>query len=82
MMREQADAVGVAIGKAATYGGAGSMIVFGLTLYELGIIVGIVTALLGYVTQLYFNRRRDRRELLEHSARMERLLSEWDGPEG
>ena len=48
----------------------------------LGIIVGIVTALLGYVTQLYFNRRRDRRELLEHSARMERLLGEWDGPQG
>lgn len=78
MMRDQADALGVAIGKTATYSGAGSMIVFGLSLYELGVIVGMVTGVIGLFVQWHFNRRRDRREALEHAARMERLRDEWE----
>lgn len=54
------------------------MIVFGLTLYELGVIVGMVTGVIGLVVQWHFNRRRDRREIIEHSARMERLRDEFD----
>lgn len=40
---------------------------FGLTLNEIGVIVGICTSLLMLVANLYFQWRRDKRE--EHAAK-------------
>lgn len=36
-------------------------------------LLGVVIALCGLLMQWYFNRKRDRRETLEHEARMRKL---------
>ena len=69
-MRDHADSVGVITGKAATYGGGASAFVFGLSASEFAAIVGATVAVLGFLTQLVFNRRRERREAAEHELRM------------
>jgi hypothetical protein len=80
MLREQTDAAGVVIGKLGAYGGGASALWFGLSAGEFAAITGAVIGVLGYLTQLYFNRRRERRESedrlerrAEHQARLERL---------
>lgn len=75
MIREQADAIGLAVGKVGTYGGGTSAFVFGLTANELAAVVGVVVAVVGLIVQFYFSRRRDRREQAEHEARMRQLQS-------
>lgn len=70
MLQDQTDTIGVMTGKAATYGGGASAFLFGLSASEFAAIVGATVAVLGYLTQLYFNRRRERRESDEHAARM------------
>lgn len=80
MLREQTDAAGVVIGKLGAYGGGASALWFGLSAGEFAAITGAVIGVLGYLTQLYFNRRRERRESedrlerrVEHEARLARL---------
>lgn len=77
MLRDQIDAIGVGVGKAGAYGGGGATVLSAMTLHDWGIVAGIVIGVLGYVTQVIFNRRRDRRERelreegrAEHLARM------------
>lgn len=53
-----------------TYGGSVMSVGFGLTLNEAGVIVGIVMALLGFGTQIFFSIRRDRRERAHHRKMM------------
>ena len=45
----------------------------GLTANELMAFVGVILAALGFLTNLWFQRRRDRREDLEHQRRMEKM---------
>lgn len=80
MLREQADAIGVGAGKAGAYGGGAVAFISGMSAHEIAAYVGAVVCILGYLTQLYFNRRRDRREYedrldrqAEHKARMKQL---------
>ncbi|MCT9017176.1 phage holin family protein [Cupriavidus gilardii] len=56
-------------------GYAGSVVSIGasLTLTDIGIIVGIVTALLTFGFNAWYIRRKDRREVEEHAARMRAL---------
>lgn len=70
MLKENADAIGVGVGKVATYGGGASAFVFGMSASEFAAVVGAVVAVLGWLTQIYFNRRRERREQSEYEARM------------
>ena len=70
IIQEQADAIGVAVGKTAAYGGGASAFVFGLSANEFAALGGIVVGVLGLLVQWYFNRRRDRREHEEFIARM------------
>lgn len=77
-MNERLDAIGLATAKAATYGGGASAFVFGLSASEFAAVVGAVVALLGWLTQLYFNRRRDRRERDEHAAKMARWVRDLE----
>lgn len=69
-MRDQIDAAGVMVGKAGTYGGGASALIFGLSASEFAALVGAVVAIAGLAVQWYFNRRRDRREQAEFEARM------------
>lgn len=78
MMRDQADAIGVAVGKAGTYGGGASAFVFGLSASEFAALCGVAVAVAGAVVQWYFNRRRDRREQVEHLARMVAIQGRCD----
>lgn len=59
---------------AVSYGGAGASVGSALTLTDWGIIIGIVTALLTFGANIVYQSRRDRREQLEHDARMAGLL--------
>ena len=62
-----------AAGKVTTYAGGAGAVFGGLTASDIGVIGGLVVAILGWCTQVYFSRRRDRREQSEYAARMERL---------
>lgn len=86
MLRDQIDAIGVGVGKVGTYGGGGATVLSAMTLHDWGIAAGIVIGVLGYVTQVFFNRRRDRRERLEfeanerrEQAKFEREMSRYGG---
>lgn len=78
-MRDQIDAAGLLAGKVSMYGGAGSALWFGLSAGEFAAVGGLAIGVVGYVTQLYFNRRRDRRESAEHEARMSSLRDDRHG---
>ncbi|MBN0126558.1 hypothetical protein JTL62_32530 [Pseudomonas aeruginosa] len=47
---------------AASYTGAGISVLSGLTLTDVGIIVGIATAILTFVANMVWQARKDRRE--------------------
>lgn len=71
-MPEQAtlDATLAAAGSKATYTGAGTFSVGWLLSSEFGILVGLVLGVGGFLVQLYYSRKRDRREQAEHDRRM------------
>lgn len=56
-------------GKTATYGGAISAVVSGLTISEIGVIVGIIVGVVGLLLGQCWQWRKDRRE--------ERALTAW-----
>jgi hypothetical protein len=62
----------------ASYAGSGVSIVSSLTLTDIGIIIGIVTALLTFGINAYFLSRKDQREAEEHEARMRNLQAGAD----
>lgn len=53
-----------------SYAGAAVSIASSLTLTDVGIIVGIATALLTFAINAWYMARKDRREAEEHQARM------------
>jgi hypothetical protein len=59
--------------KTASYTGGGVSVVSALTLTEIGIIVGIATAILTLVINALYTYRKDRREKLETEARLKKL---------
>lgn len=72
---ETLDAVALATSKAAVFGGSTAAVVFGLTAYDVAAITGAVVAVAGLLVQIYYNRKRDRRETREHLVRMSKYLS-------
>ena len=71
-LEEQTDAIGVAVGKTAAYGGGASAFVFGLSANEFAALCGIVVGVVGLAVQWYYNRRRDRREQELHAVKLKR----------
>lgn len=53
-----------------SYAGAVASIGASLTLTEIGVIVGIFTALATFAVNMYFAYRRDQREQMETEARL------------
>ena len=78
-MNEHTDGAALLAAKTATYGGGASAVWFGLSANEWAALIGAMVAVIGLCVQVYFNRRRDRRELEYHIERM-RELREDDGP--
>jgi hypothetical protein len=64
------DAMGVIVGKTATYGGGASAFLFGLSANELAAVCGVLIALAGLAVQSFYNHRRDRRESSESAERI------------
>lgn len=71
-LEEQTDAIGVAAGKAATFGGATSAFWFGLTANEFAALCGVVVGVAGLILQWFYNRRRDKRERELHEVKLQR----------
>lgn len=59
-----------------SYGGAAASVGSAMTLPEIGIIVGIVTAVATFLFNMVWQYRKDAREQVEHKLRMEGLLEE------
>ena len=51
------DAVSTKIASAATYGGSGAAVIFGLTANEFAAISGVVIALCGLLVNIYFKHQ-------------------------
>jgi hypothetical protein len=73
MTTEHTDAIGIVAGKVASIGGGASAFLFGLTANEAAALAGCLVGCAGLLVQVYFSRRRDRREQLEHEIRMLRM---------
>jgi len=79
MSNHAAENAGIVASKVSAYGGAAGAVFFGLTLNELGVIVGIFVAVVGLVLGQIWSWRKDRRESREQAARMRRDFgSNWD----
>lgn len=59
--------------EATSYAGGAVAVASSLTLTEIGIIVGIATALLTFLLNLVYTYRKDRREERETAARLAAL---------
>jgi hypothetical protein len=57
MPQEKLEAI-AEIGSKATYTGAGTAILFGLTVNEVVALIGLALAGLGYITNAYYKRRQ------------------------
>ena len=78
-MSQTAENAPIVGGKVAAYGGAGTAVVSGLKLHEIGVIIGIVVGVLGLLLSQYWSWRKDRREQREQRARMRRDFgTDWD----
>ena len=79
MTPESVERVGTVAGKTLMYGGAAGSAVSGLTLSEIGVVVGIVIGVLGLLLGQYWAWRKDRREQLESEARLRHKFGTgWD----
>nr|WP_229656217.1 holin [Burkholderia pseudomallei] len=61
-----------------SYAGSIASVASSLTLTDIGVIVGILTAIATFGLNFYFARRKDRREQIELAARL-RELEHYDG---
>ncbi|QNN56486.1 hypothetical protein H9K76_18390 [Diaphorobacter ruginosibacter] len=78
-MSSTTESVGIVAGKTAAYGGGATAFVSGLTLSEVGVIVGIVVAVLGLLLGQFWSWRRDRREQREMDVRLSHDIGTgWD----
>ena len=69
----------IVAGKTAAYGGATTAVVSGMSLSEMGIIVGAIVGVLGLIFGQYWAWRKDRREAREMEARMQHKFGTgWD----
>lgn len=59
--------------QAASYAGAGTSVIAGLTLTDIGVIIGIVTAILTLAFNVIYQVRKDRREQRIYKLEVERL---------
>lgn len=56
--------------KTAAYAGSGAAVISGLTLNEIGVIVGIFVGVIGLIASQYWSWRKDQREHLETQLRL------------
>ena len=67
------DAIGIAATAKVTNAGAGASVLGWIMSSEFGVLAGILLALLGFLTNLWFQHRRDKREAAAHAKFMSTL---------
>ena len=70
------DTAAAALGSKATYTGAGAATLGWLASSEVSVVLGLAIAILGLLTNLVFQLRRDRREVREHQRRMDHMRTD------
>lgn len=79
MTPESVEKTGAIAGKTLMYGGAAGSVASGLTLSEIGVIVGMLLGVLGLLLGQYWAWRKDRREQRESEARLRHKFGTgWD----
>jgi hypothetical protein len=68
--------------EAASYAGSAVSLVSSLTLTDVGVIVGIATAIATFALNAYFMRRKDAREQRESNARLQEIENHMHGQKG
>lgn len=71
------DATLAAAGSKATYAGADTSLLSWLASSEAGVVFGIVLGVVGLLVNLYFKWRDDKRQQIEHEARMRAIRGEY-----
>ncbi|MEM5389230.1 HP1 family phage holin [Paraburkholderia phymatum] len=61
--------------EAASYAGSAVSLVSSLTLTDIGVLVGIATAIATFALNVFFMRRKDAREQRESDARLQDIES-------
>ena len=67
------EVVGAAIGSKATYTGSGFAAASWLFSSEAGVLIGIAVGVTGLCVNIYYRRKRDRREQELHHARLDAI---------
>ena len=57
-------------GSKATFGGASTSIVSWMLSSEFGILFGLLLGLAGFIVNLYYKHKQDKREQIEHDRKM------------
>lgn len=70
MNREAIEATAATLGSKAAYTGASTAVGSWLLSSEFGVFAGLLIGVLGLLTNLFFQYKRDRREEREHERRM------------
>jgi cytochrome c biogenesis factor len=68
--QQTADAMIAGIGSKATQAGATTYVVSWALSSEMGVLIGIVVALIGLGVNFWFRRKQDKREQAAHDARI------------
>jgi uncharacterized protein involved in propanediol utilization len=73
MQDQAAEAAVAAAAHKVTTAGAGTVVVGYLTLNDLCLVVGVIVTVAGFVVNLYYKRKQDRREAQLQEARIAAL---------
>lgn len=72
-MNQELESAIAATASKATYTGASTSAVAWMLSSEFGMLVGIVLGLGGFIVNLYYKRKQDKREQVEHEKKMKSL---------
>lgn len=75
MNREAIEATAATLGSKAAYTGASTAVGSWLLSSEFGVFAGLLIGVIGLLTNLFFQHRRDKREEREHERRMAHMQS-------
>lgn len=75
MNREAIETTAATLGSKAAYTGASTAVGSWLLSSEFGVFAGLLIGVLGLLTNLFFQHKRDRREEREHERRMAHMQS-------